>query len=320
MNYKKSISLVKYLAERWKMNDSLSLEILKILHADYLSENEQTRGFINEFSFISGKGCEVDRKIRILNLLFPKMMDVPDIKMIKKSRLDSIICILEKLLQERVILPDMNKIKDLLKFVSKNPDWLLQFGMEQIDNGRLRIKIYFGRTNREKEELNFMVELVGKIGRILNARYKKLAIFPILENNIDALSLDITENGHSLKIYDYCHFPEKKHMDHIIKKHSLINCIRKDSLFDYFRELIGKYEIYGQRNFDTMMTYRFENNSLDLKETKINIHLNPHMDAKKILKGIVRKSDKYILDYFKKNMLEISFIGNQPDEFFFYVR
>lgn len=291
-----------------------------MVHTDYLVENEQAREFVNEFSFISGKGSEADRKIRILNLLFPKRPDVSDIKKIKQSRLESIIRILEKLKQEKTISFDMKSAERLLKFVSRNPSWLLQFGVELDDKGKLRIKIYFGRGDREKEEVEFMVGLVRKIGRMLNAKYNKLAIFPILENNIDAMALDITENGYSLKIYDYCHFPDKKQMDHIVEKHRLINDIGKDFRFDSFRELIEKYKIYGKRNFDTMMAYRFENNSLDLKETKMNIHLNPHMDAEKILKGIVNKSDKYILDYFKKSKLKVSFIGSQPDEFFFYVR
>jgi hypothetical protein len=320
MNHKKSILLVKYLAKKWKMDNSLCLEILKMLHTDYLIGSEQTRDFVNEFSFISGKGKEVDRKIRILNLLFPKTLDVPDIKKIKQYRLNSIIRVLEKLKQEKIICLNVDNIEELIKFVSKNPDWLLQFGIELGDKKKLRIKIYFGRNNREKEELNFMVELVRRIGQILKTKYNKLAISPLLENTIDALALDITEDGYCLKIYDYCHFPDKKKIDHILEKHRLINNIGKDSYFDSFCELIKINRIYGQRNYDTMMAYRFENNSLDLKETKINIHLNHHLEAEKLLKGILKKTDRYVFDYLKKIDLKVSFIGSQPNEFFFYVR
>lgn len=302
------------------MDDSLCLDILKLLHTDYLAENNQVRDFVSEFSFIIGKGGKIYPKIRILNLIFPKMMIVSDIVKIKQSRMDSIVNILEKLQQEKIILFDLDKIEDLLNYVNKNPEWLLQFGMELGKNGKLRIKIYFGRANREKEELNFMADLVIKIGRIFNAKYNKLAIFPILENNIDAMALDITENGCSLKIYDYFHFPNKEQMDHILKKCRLINRIGEDSQSVFFRKLIEKNKIYGHRNFDTMVTYRFEDNSLELKGVKVNTHLNPHMDAEKLLKKIINKSNGYIFDYLEKGKLKVSFVGNQPDEFFFYVR
>lgn len=313
-------SLIDSLADDWKIDPSLFHDTFETLHGGMLAGDVEDKRFFNEMSFVLKSDGRMAKSIRVLNLLFPGLVGSDRLKEIKKRRLQAIIKAFNISAETGSLKFDTCDLYKLMAYVNQNPDWILQFGIELGEKGKLRTKIYFGPRDRGKYDVDFMVGLVKKIGKIFKAKYNKLAILPILENNIDAIAIDVTKNGYSLKIYDYHHFPGKKQLEHVVQKYKLINGIDKDFYLESYCEMIEKNEIYGRRNFDTMTTYRFENNSLDLKEAKMNIHLNPAMDAEKILKEIVSKSDRYIFDYFKKGKLKLSFIGNQPNEFFFYVR
>lgn len=322
MNYEQAVILLKYLSRASKIDISDCFKIFKLIYSGFRGSRKQNFRFFNEFSFVAGKDGNIRPAIRILNLLFPKNIG-GKINAIKEKQLMNISNVLDLIQssQKYACFGSLDKIKQLMRDVNKNPDWLLQFGFEFDENNGLRTKIYFGNANRAKDDSFFTIKILKKISETFRMPYNKLVNSIVFNNKIDAIAVDLTKEGIGLKIYDYTHCPDKRQVDYLLKKYELFDNLEKDSSYNFFKALIRKHKLYGRKNFDTMFTYRFALNSMELKSVKINIHINPHIDAGKFFnQAPVARYNRGLFDFMRMNNIKLSFLGHEKEKVFFYVR
>ena len=319
MDYKQSLSMVNFLAKEWDIDPGICFDILELIHNKKITKNPLAARFFNEFSFICDESYRVEEKIRILNLLFPKDYRAREAQKLKSCRLESIFTVLDKLQKKKIITADLSAVKKMMERVSKNPDWLFQFGLELNKGKNVKTKLYLGTANRDVQYPHFIVELLQEISEIFGIDYNYLVNSIIFNNKIDSLGINLTEGGWGLKIYDYVHFPDRNETYALLKKYQSFSGRRKDVSYADFRRIIEENKIWGKRNFDTMMTYKFCDNSMDLKSAKINIHLDPLADMEKIFKGSPLASSD-LSRFLQNNKIKVSFLGHEFKKIFFYVR
>ena len=319
MDYKQSLSLINFLAKEWDIDPGICFEILKLIHDKNIIRHTPPARFLNEFSFICDNNYKVEEKIRILNLLFPANFKDREARRLESFRLASIFEVLEKLEGRKIIIGNISAIKKLLTRVSKNTDWVFQFGLELRKGKSIKTKIYLGIANRDAHYPIFIIELLQEICDIFGIDYNYLVNSIIFNNKIDSLGINLTESGWGLKIYDYVLYPDRKETHDLLEKYQSFGKEREGPLYEDFCRIIRENKIYGKRNFDTSLTYKFCDNSMDLKSVKINIHLDPLAEAEKIFKGTLLAKSA-LCRFLKANNIRVSFIGHEFQKMFFYVR
>lgn len=325
MNYEQAKIFLSYISDFWEVDTIHCFDILRLIHFDIIAPKKQNQRIFNEFSFIAGKDGNIRPAIRILNLLFPQNIG-GNLKDFKTKRFKNIINTFDFTRDSGkhtylFYLNNLGKVKQVADFVNKNPDWLLQFGFEFDENNGLRTKIYFGNANREKDNTLFTVEILKKISETFSAPYNKLINAVIFNNKIDAIAIDLVKEGVGIKIYDCAHHPDKRQVDYLLAKYESFDDFKKDRTYENFKMLVREHKLYGKKNFDTMFTYRFALNSMELKSVKVNIHINPHIDAGKFFdQASVARHNQGLFDFMRMNKIKLSFLGHEKEKVFFYVR
>ncbi|MDI6777695.1 MAG: hypothetical protein QMD77_00730 [Patescibacteria group bacterium] len=322
MNSEQTGLFLSHLSRILRIDAVDSFEILKLIYSGYTKSRERKTRLFNEFSFVVGEDGNINSTIRVLNLLFPKNIH-GNLKDFKMKRLKNILDAFDFAEDsgKYAYLQNVRKVEKVADFFNKNSNWLFQFGLELSKDKHLRTKIYFGNINRKIDDPFYIIKILEKISETFGITYNKLVNSIIFDNKIDAIAIDLMNGDIGLKIYEYSHFPDKKQMDFLLAKYEAFGHSEEDRTYDNFKTLVRKHKIYDRKNFDTMFTYRFAPQSMDLKSVKINIHLNPVADGNQLFcHTAIAKQNKPILDFMRNNDIKVSFIGHEPKKIFFYVR